>query len=103
MRRILAKTTRARYRLGFAGTLHSGKLDKLNTQAYLGPVIAEYSSGELAEKGYIAKCNVEVINIDYATEYEGTYNEIKDAVFVNPFRLNLLKTLSIKQITMCFC
>ena len=88
---ILVKAVRATYRLGFTGTLHSGKLDLLNTQAYLGPVIADYSSGELAEQGYIAKCNIEVINIEYSNEYAGTYDDVKDEVFRNPYRLSVIK------------
>jgi superfamily II DNA or RNA helicase len=91
LQNILVKAVNATYRLGFTGTLHSGKLDLLNTQAYLGPVIADYSSGELAEQGYIAKCKVEVINIEYSNEYAGTYDEVKDDVFRNTYRLGIIK------------
>lgn len=93
LRKLLSKAVKARYRLGFTGTLHAGKLDNLNTQAYLGPIIAEYSSGELADDCYISKCNVEAINIEYTSEFEGTYNEIKDSVFCNNYRLNIIRRI----------
>jgi superfamily II DNA or RNA helicase len=91
LKKILVKSINADYRLGFTGTLHAGKLDNLNTQSYLGPVIANYSSGFLAEKGYISKCNVKVINIEYQEVLEGTYDEVKDLVFTNQYRLNVIK------------
>jgi superfamily II DNA or RNA helicase len=91
LKKILVKAINADYRLGFTGTLHAGKLDNLNTQSYLGPVIANYSSGFLAEKGYISKCNIKVINIEYQEVLEGTYDEVKDLVFTNQYRLNVIK------------
>jgi superfamily II DNA or RNA helicase len=91
--KILVNASRAKYRLGFTGTLHSDKLDILNTCSYLGPIIADYSSNELAEMGYVAKCTVNIVNIEYAQDYNGTYDEVKDAVFTNSYRLNVAKTI----------
>ena len=93
LRKILAKSVSAQYRLGFTGTLHSGQLDNFNTFAYLGPIIADYSSGELADKGYISSCTVKMINIQYNDEYEGTYDEVKDQIFQNEYRLNMMKQI----------
>jgi superfamily II DNA or RNA helicase len=93
LKRILLKSVRASYRLGFTGTMHADKLDVLNTCSYLGPIIADYSSGELAEQGYIAKCSVNVINIEYSEPPKGNYNEVKDEVFRNPYRLSVIKYL----------
>jgi superfamily II DNA or RNA helicase len=93
LKKILVKAINADYRLGFTGTLHAGKLDNLNTQSYLGPVIADYSSGFLAEEGYISKCNVKVVNIEYETQFEGDYNVVKDEVFTNQYRLNVIKKI----------
>uniref|UniRef100_A0A6M3JZ61 Putative type III restriction enzyme n=1 Tax=viral metagenome TaxID=1070528 RepID=A0A6M3JZ61_9ZZZZ len=90
LRKILAKSKRAKYRLGFTGTLHAGNLDNLNTKAYLGPIIREYPSGLLAEEGYISKCKVKVINVDYLSEYSGNYNDIKDDIFKNNYRLGII-------------
>ena len=83
----------ADYRLGFTGTLHAGKLDNLNTQSYLGPIIMDRSSGNLSEKGYISKCNIKVVNIEYQEVLEGTYDEVKDIVFTNQYRLNVIKKI----------
>jgi len=93
LKKILINATKANYRLGFTGTLHPGKLDFLNTYAYLGPVIADYSSGELANGGYISKCTVKVINIEYQEEFTGTYDEVKDSVFTNNYRLSVIKSI----------
>jgi superfamily II DNA or RNA helicase len=93
MKQILSGATKSRYRLGFTGTLHNNDLDNWNTKSYLGPVIREYSAGFLAEQGYISKCTVNMINIDYHTEYEGDYHMIRDSVFQNEYRLSLIKHL----------
>jgi len=91
LKQILSKATRSHYRLGFTGTLHSDELDNWNTKAYLGPVLREYPSGFLADKGYISKCNVKMINIEYQQEnWEGAYNDVKDEVFINDYRTKLI-------------
>ena len=90
---ILKKCETATYRLGLTGTLPSSKLDLWNVKSYLGPILREYSSGELAERGYISKCNIKVINIEYSTDYDGAYDEVKDMVFTNEFRLSLIHKL----------
>jgi len=94
LKKILVKAVRAKYRLGFTGTLHLGQLDNWNTKSYLGPVLKDYPSGFLAEKGFISKCNVVVLNVEYlGDELEGDYNEVKDIVFNNLFRMNLIADL----------
>jgi hypothetical protein len=88
------KSVRAKYRLGFTGTMHSGVLDNWNTKSFLGPILKEYPSGLLADKGFISKCNVNVLNLEYKGEaYEGTYDEVKDEVFTNSFRISLINDL----------
>ena len=94
LKKILVKATRATYRLGFTGTLHSAELDNWNVKSYLGPVLKEYSSGFLAEKGFISKCNVHIMGIEYNDEnIEGTYDEVKDVIFTNEYRLNVIDGL----------
>ena len=90
---ILKHTGRARYALGFTGTLPISKLDLWNIKSYLGSVIREYGPGELSDLGYISKCNVQAYMIEYNTEYEGTYTEIQDAVFNNQYRLALIESI----------
>ena len=93
LKKILANCHSANYRLGFTGTLHSSELDNWNTKSYLGPVIKEYPSGLLADEGWISKCTVNFLNIEYITEFEGSYNDVKDAVFQNEFRLKVVREL----------
>jgi superfamily II DNA or RNA helicase len=94
VKKIAEKCANAVYRLGFTGTLNEGnKLDTWNVKAYIGPILKDYSSGELADRGYISKCNVKVINLEYENEYEGDYNTIKDTIFINPFRLGVLEDI----------
>ena len=94
LRGILENCINASYRLGFTGTLPSSKLDLWNIKAYLGHVLKEYTANDLAERGYISKCNVHALEINYLREYEGEYNDVKDAIFTNPYRLNLIKEIS---------
>jgi superfamily II DNA or RNA helicase len=93
MRKILMEAQEPQYRLGFTGTMHSGSLDNWNTKSYLGPIIREYPSGLLAEQGYVSKCTVNMVNIEYDTLYDGVYHDVRDGIFQNPFRLSLLKKL----------
>ena len=93
IKKILQKTKKAKYRLGFTGTMHSDELDNWNTKAYLGPVIREYSSGFLAEEGYISKAIIHMMNIEYREKWKGDYHDLRDSIFQNEFRLKLIKTL----------
>jgi len=101
IRKILGKATRAEYRLGFTGTLHAGDMDNWNVKAYLGPVIKDYPSQLLAKWGYVAKCNVNVINIDYDDpyyeKYGGRYSEVRDDIFNHPYRMKILTDI-VRQI-----
>ena len=97
LKTILEEATRAQYRLGFTGTLHAGNIDNWNVKSYIGPVLKDYPSQLLAQWGYVAKCNINVINIDYDDPYDerfsGGYPEVRDDVFYNPYRMNVLKGL----------
>jgi len=94
VKKILEKCSNANYRIGFTGTLPNSKLDMWNIKSFLGPVLRDYGAGELAEKGYISKCKVNMIQINYHKEYEGDYNEIKDDIFNNSFRMKLLEDIA---------
>ena len=73
IKKILQKAKKAKYRLGFTGTMHSDELNNWNTKAYLGPIIREYSSGFLAEEGYISKAVIHMMNIEYRDKWKGDY------------------------------
>lgn len=98
IKKILVKSVRAKYRLGFTGTLHMSELDNWNTKAYIGPVLKDYPSGLLADQGFISRCNIEILHLEYMNEriegtYDGDYNDVKDEVFNNPFRMELIENI----------
>ena len=94
LKELLSQSYNANYRFGFTGTMHSSDLDNWNVKSYIGPVIREYSSGFLADEGFISKCNLHMVNIDYNDEYKnGDYNEMKEIVFNNQFRLDFINKL----------
>lgn len=90
----IIKKCPARYRFGFTGTLPSDKLDVFHVKSYLGPVIKTFTSGDLADLGYISKINVNMIYINYNQSYSTYgYDDLKDILFQNRFRLNLIKEI----------
>jgi superfamily II DNA or RNA helicase len=89
LKKIFSKT-KARYRLGFTGTLPTHITDLYNIKSYLGPVLKEYPSGLLAEQGYIAQCRVKVYKQKYPHIESRAYRDIKDEVFNDRQRLELI-------------
>jgi superfamily II DNA or RNA helicase len=66
---ILEKCTNAVYRFGLSGTIPKPEtLDRLTLMSYTGPLITEVSASYLQSEGYVTKCRVQVIEMDYATE-----------------------------------
>jgi len=92
LKKIMSLST-AHYKFGFTGTLHSNELDNWNTKAYIGPILKDYPSGLLADQGFISKCNVKAILMNYLHPPKGTYLEIKDIIFRNQFRLKFIANL----------
>lgn len=94
LKKILSNSKNAKYRLGFTGTMHSAELDNWNVKSYLGPVIRDYPAGLLAEEGWISKCTVNMMRLNYnREEWFGSYHEVKQEVFENPFRLNKIREI----------
>ena len=94
LKQILEKGTKAEYRFGFTGTMHAKSLDNWNTKAFIGPIIREYPSGLLAEQGWISKCTVNMVNIEYREDFwHGEYHGIRDLVFQNDYRMRLIKKM----------
>lgn len=93
VRTILNKCINASWRFGFTGTLPTSKIDVWNIKSYLGPILCTYGAAELAELGYVSKCNIECVNINYNApeKYAGDYNEVKEMVFNNEARLHYIK------------
>lgn len=91
--KIIKKST-AKYRFGFTGTLPNDILDVFQIKSYLGPVVKTFTSGDLSNRGYISKCNVNMIYINYNNYYESyTYNDLKDILFNDEFRLEVIKEI----------
>ena len=93
LKKIFSKS-HARYRFGFTGTMPTDTLEMLNTKAFIGPILREYSSGLLGEQGYISKCNVNVFNIEYPFGLEAQYyDDMKKETFEHKFRMELIKDI----------
>lgn len=90
IKKILSKS-KCNYRFGFTGTLNIHKTDLYNTIAFLGPVLKEYNSGFLAKEGYISKCNVKRIIIEYNNIESKTYQSIKEEIFNKQKRFKLIE------------
>jgi superfamily II DNA or RNA helicase len=92
---LLQQAPNARWRFGFTGTMPHQDLECLQVKSYLGPVLREYGSVELAELGYVAKCKINMIHISYETQPKAKlpYNEVKDYVFNNPFRMGVIRNI----------
>lgn len=90
LKKILSKC-KCKYRFGFTGTTPPHITDMYNIQSFIGPVLRTYSSGFLADKGYISKCNVKRIIISYPDDIiRYDYKGIKDECFNNRRRLDLI-------------
>lgn len=90
---LLRRTINAKYRLGFTGTLPEYILDTQQIKSYLGPVIVNYTVDELTKAGFVNPCDVNIITIKYENTIKGKLNEIKDQLFENDFRNNVIASL----------
>jgi superfamily II DNA or RNA helicase len=92
---LLQQATNARWRYGFTGTMPNQRLDCLQVMSYLGPILREYGSVELAKLGYVAKCKINMVRIDYDMHIKSKtpYNDVKDAVFTNNYRMGVIRNI----------
>ena len=81
------------YKFGFTGTMPNDDLSNLNVQAYIGPVLKSYTNQEISDGGYIAKGNINVINITYKADIKGDYNAVIEETFTQPFRINIIRKI----------
>ena len=87
---ILGNIDNAKFRIGVTGTMPNNHLDDMNVRSYIGPVIKTFRGRDLADLGYISKCTVKQVHIEYQTDIIGDYQEIRDIIFNNPYRLGLI-------------
>jgi len=68
----------------------SSRLDSLQCQSYIGPVLESYGSDQLAKEGYISTIKVKKINISYNQKFSGDYKDIKNDVMDNEYRNQII-------------
>jgi superfamily II DNA or RNA helicase len=90
---ILSMMPNTKFRFGVTGTLPDNRLDLMNVQSFIGPVLKEIPASYLASKGYLSFCNVNVINIKYKEKFEGSYDVVRDQIFTNEFRLEFINDI----------
>lgn len=90
---IVMTAKNARWRLGFTGTMPESTLEQLQVKSYLGPILKDFSSMELAKRGYVSKCNIKMIHLEYENQPRGEYDEVKDQVFNNPYRMEVIRKI----------
>lgn len=84
---------KSKYRYGFTGTFSDNKLDNFSIKSYIGEKLIEYKAEDLQALGYLSQCNIQIFNMNYLTDYVGEYNDVKEMVFNNQYRMKLLKFL----------
>lgn len=92
LKKIFSKA-KMKYKFGFTGTMPTHLTDIYNVKSFIGPVLKEYKSGLLAEKEFISRCNVKVIEMDYNDIISSSYNGIKDEIFNKEKRLKLIEKI----------
>ena len=72
---IMNKCPDAKWRYGFTGTLDGKNVNKLILEGLFGPVYKTTSSADLMEKGFLAKLNVDIIQLKHEPKRFENYNE----------------------------
>jgi len=72
---IMKKMPDAKWRYGFTGTLDGKSVHKLILEGHFGPVYKTTTSSDLMEKGFLAKLQVEIIQLKHVPESFATYND----------------------------
>lgn len=95
----ILKSSKAEYRFGVTGTLPDEEIDLMNIKSYLGPVLKEYSMSMLRDEGYLSKCMINLYDIHYkVSKFYGEFDEVRDQIFKNPFRMKLIKKILEDQV-----
>lgn len=91
----ILQLSEAKYKIGCTGTLPDDQIELWNIKSYLGPVLYEVSTSELADLGYLAQCKVKFFNIYYKknTRFSRDYFEAVNDIFDNEFRLSFINNL----------
>jgi superfamily II DNA or RNA helicase len=90
---VLQHATKARWRLGFTGTMPKCRLDELMVKSYIGPVLKNVTSKDLADDGFISHCNINMLHVNYLDKIKGDYNQVREKIGESKYRLGLIKHL----------
>lgn len=107
---ILQSSPHMKYKYGLTGTLPEDASELYMVKSFLGPVVIEYTTDQLAQKGHLSNCNVEVIKLKYdninqithdmvqdeygfTIEQKVEFPELKDRICIHPFRLDILEDI----------
>jgi superfamily II DNA or RNA helicase len=64
-------------RWGLTGTIPKAEMDRVSLLVSLGPVIGKLSASELQDKGVLAKCHVNIIQLKDSVEFTNYQSELK--------------------------
>jgi superfamily II DNA or RNA helicase len=100
---ILQQCSHMLYKIGCTGTFPENRLENLNIKSYIGPTVKTFPVSYLIKHGYASECDVKVYNVLYRNQFNTKledgksvklkFNEVKDIVFEQPYRLNLLSNI----------
>lgn len=110
IKNILEKCKNTNYQFGLTGTFPKEELDRLTLMAYTGPLINKIDAFFLQKEGYIAKCEIKILELNYASlkireslynlakhinldERKKLYDVEKDFVINNKDRLNIITNI----------
>lgn len=75
---ILDKCTEAKWRIGTTGSLNDNKINHLQIQGMLGPILKVSSTKELQQKGHLAEINIKCVTFDYRKDTKAAVMKSKD-------------------------
>jgi superfamily II DNA or RNA helicase len=97
LQEILENCYNAKFKFGVTGTLPTNRLDKMNVKSFIGTVLKTYRGSDLAKLGFISKCIIKMLYIHYKENFKGDYNDVKDEIFQNEYRIGLIKYIVSKK------
>ena len=91
LQEILENCSNAKFKFGVTGTMPQNNLDNMNVRSFIGPVLKIFRGRDLADLGFISKCVIKMMYIHYNEEPLGEYTDIKNEIFLNNYRMGLIK------------
>ena len=79
-------------RWGLTGTIPKDKMDQVSLLVSLGPVIGKLSASELQDRGVLAQCHVNIVQLKDKVEFTNYQSELKH-LLEDPHRLDRIAEL----------